>query len=120
MFDGIISQIEAHEKYGPAVREAAGAQSALILNYHTHGGPSGYCVSICRRKPGGLPVFGQAEEVEELAHIRGVGRTAQEGLPLMDAFARELQEHYKLQASPQIRLDGRPAGPSRPGAQNVK
>ncbi|HLG42639.1 MAG TPA: hypothetical protein VI643_04680 [Planctomycetota bacterium] len=110
MFEGIISQIEAHERYGRAVSEASVAQSPLILNYHTHGGLTGYCVSICRRKPGGLPVLGQPEELEELAHIRGVGKTAEEGIPLMSVFARELQAHYKLETPPRIQLNGHPAG----------
>lgn len=117
MFDELIDRIEAHEKYGPAVREAATSGAALILNYHTHGGPAGYCVSICRRKPAGLPVLGQPEPLEELAHIRGVGRTEQECVPLMTLFGERLQARYGLQAPPAIYLNGRPAPLQQGGAK---
>lgn len=117
MFDQLIERIRAHEKYGPAVREAAAAGAAIILNYHTHGGPTGYCVSICRRKLGGLPVLGQPEPLEELAHIRGVGRTEQECVPLMTLFGERLQAHYRLPAPPAIYLNGRPSPPPPDGAK---
>jgi hypothetical protein len=114
VFDELISRIETHDKYGPAMREAAAAGAAIILNYHTHGGPTGYCVSLCRRKSGGLPVLGQPEPLEELAHIRGVGRTEQECRPLMTLFGDRLRAHYGLSAPPLIYLNGKPV-PPQPG-----
>jgi hypothetical protein len=108
MFEKLIQQIEAHDRYGPAMKEAAEKQDSLVLNYHTHGLDSGYCVSIATRQRGVLPVLGQALPMEELVHVNGIGQTEDQRLPLMEPLCEELVAHYGLTSVPEIWLDGKP------------
>ncbi len=54
------------------MKAAALGQAQLTLNYHTHGEPTGYCVSIAKKKDTSLKILGQAEPLVELVHIKGV------------------------------------------------
>ena len=110
MFENMIQLIEKHASYGPAMKEAAegGGREPLILDYHTHGRGSGYCVSIAKKKHNPLRILGQAEPLQELVHIRGVGEDEAQCEDLMGAFGRELVQHYHLQAPPLIYLNGKP------------
>jgi hypothetical protein len=105
--DELIGKIEAHDKYGPAMRRAAEAKKPIILDYHTHGPGQPYCLSI-KTKKGGLPVVGQAPQLEELAHIRGIGRDEAEGIPMMGILGEQLQAHYNLDSLPLLYLNGKP------------
>lgn len=105
--DELIGKIEAHDKYGPAMRQAAAAKKPIILDYHTHGPGQDYCLSI-KTKKGGLPVVGQAPTLEELAHIRGIGKTEAEGIPMMGLLGGLLQAHYQLVSLPLLYMNGKP------------
>jgi hypothetical protein len=105
--DELIEKIEAHEKYGPALRQAAQAGKPIILDYHTHGPGQDYCLSI-KTKKGGLPVMGQPPALEELAHVRGIGKTHEEGIPMMGLLAKQMQTHYSLSSPPMIHVNGQP------------
>jgi hypothetical protein len=120
-FDAVLERIEAHGSYGPALRRAAETQAPLALNYHTHGPDQGYCVSVCALAGetldlGGLMRLGA--DLTELAHIRGVGRGADECGMRMAVFASLLRARYRLRRDPEIYLDGRPweSGPQDPQA----
>jgi len=104
----MIQLIEGHASYGPAMKEAAHGRVQLILDYHTHGRGTGYCVSIARKKHTPLKILGQAEPLVELVHIKGVGEDETQCDDLMGALGRELAQHYQLQLLPLVFLNGQP------------
>ena len=108
MFENMIEMIEKHERYGPAMQDAAGKQLKLILNYHTHGGPQGFCVQIAHKEENPLAFIGQSNDLQELVHIKGIGQTESQCQMLMGAFAQELKVHYKLEHEPVIYLNSKP------------
>jgi hypothetical protein len=108
MFERMIELIEKHASYGPAMKEAARGKEPLILDYHTHGRGTGYCVSIAKKKHNPLRILGQAEPLEELVHIKGVGQEEADCGELMGALGRELVLHYQLQLPPLVYLNGMP------------
>lgn len=112
MFEQMIELIEAHATYGPAMKDAVRAKEALVLDYHTHGRGTGYCVSIAKKKRTPLKILGQAEPLVELVHIKGVGQDESQCDELMGAFGRELTAHYGLETPPLVYLNGKPHEPS--------
>jgi hypothetical protein len=106
-FDLVCDKIAAHPTYSAKVENAARAGERLLLDYHTHGSGQGYCVSVCVRNES-LARLGLPAPKEELAHIRGIGRTSEECRPRMEAFAARLAERYRLKEPPSIFLDGAP------------
>jgi len=104
----MIQLIEGHATYGPAMKEAARGKELLILDYHTHGRGTGYCVSIAKKKHTPLRILGQAEPLVELVHIKGVGEDESQCDELMGALGRELVQHYPLQLLPVVYLNGQP------------
>ena len=104
----MIELIEGHATYGPALQEAARGKLEIILDYHTHGRGTGYCVSIAKKKPTPLRILGQAEPLVELVHIKGVGEDESQCDELMGALGRELVQHYRLELPPLVYLNGRP------------
>ena len=85
MFETMIQLIEGHANYGPAMQDAARGQEQIILDYHTHGRGTGYCVSIAKKKRTSLKILGQAEPLVELVHIKGVGEEEAQCDELMGA-----------------------------------
>jgi hypothetical protein len=108
MFERMIQLIDGHASYGPAMKGAAQGREPLILDYHTHGRGTGYCVSIAKVKHTPLRILGQAEPLVELVHIKGVGEDESQCAELMDALGRELSQHYQLQVPPLVYLNGKP------------
>lgn len=108
MFEKLTELIEKHPNYGPAMKEAAVAQAQLILDYHTHGPGTGYCVSIAKKKHNPLKFIGQAEPLIELVHIKGVGQEESQCFALMNDLGRELMAHYQLKQTPLIYLNKHP------------
>lgn len=105
MLDLVLERIAAHPSYSRNLEEAVARGEELVLDYHTHGPGHGYCVSIAALAPklAGLEL-GQSRE---LAHVRGVGREAEECRPLMGVFASMVRRRYGLASEPAIALDGR-------------
>ncbi len=108
MFEKMIQLIERHASYGPAMREAAEGQVQIVLNYHTHGEPTGYCVSVTKKKDSILTTARDAGPQTELIHIKGVGKEESQCFLLMSAFGRELQAQYQLKHPPLVYLNGKP------------
>jgi len=106
-FDLVCDKIAAHPSYGAKLDDAVRAGRQLILNYHTHGPEQGYCVSVCVRSEA-LAQLGLAAPLEELAHIRGIGKTREECAPRMEAFAARLVARHGLELEPVVFLDGAP------------
>jgi hypothetical protein len=106
-FDLVCDKIAAHPAYSQKVQHAASADEQLLLNYHTHGPGQDYCVSVCVRSEA-LSVLGLPAPQEELAHIRGIGKTREECGPRMETFADSLAERFTLKRRPVVFLDGAP------------
>jgi len=106
-FDLVCDRIAAHPSYSVKVGKAARAGEQFILNYHTHGPGQDYCVSVCVRNES-MAQFGLPAPQEELAHIRGIGKTSEDCGPRMEAFAARLVERYGLRRTPVVFLDGVP------------
>ncbi|HVS11172.1 MAG TPA: dipeptidase PepE [Planctomycetota bacterium] len=104
LLDLVLEKIAAHPSYSKKLEEAVAHGEELVLDYHTHGPGHGYCVSIGARPPSvaGLDLG----PPRELAHVRGVGREAEECRPLMGVFASMLRRRYGLASEPAIALDG--------------
>lgn len=108
MLEPLAEKIGAHPRYGPALAEAVAQGAPLILNYHTHGAPEDFCVSVCTRAPNPLQILGQGEELIELAHVKSFGRTLEDCVPLCVALGEALAARYRLAQLPGIYLNGRP------------
>lgn len=106
-FDYVCDKIAAHPNYASKVENAARSGEQLLLNYHTHGPGQDYCVSVCVRNES-LAQLGLPAPQEELAHIRGMGKTSEECAPRMGAFAARLEQRYGLKRTPLIFLNGAP------------
>lgn len=104
-FDVVCEKIAAHPSYGPKVEDAVRSGRQLVLNYHTHGPEQGYCVSVCIRNDA-LAQLGIDSPLEELAHIRGIGKTREECAPRMEAFSARLLARHRLAKTPVVFLDG--------------
>lgn len=117
MFEQLIEQITTHANYGPAMSGAVEAHAPLVLNYHTHGPDSDYCVSIASKAHDPLEFFNRDKpSLTELVHIRGFGSTEEECIPLCTTLGRELLEHYGLIRVPEIYLNNEPLPESKFGA----
>ena len=108
MFERLIEKIQNHPTYGPALRQAIEERWPLVLNYHHHGDVTSWCVAICTTQENLIPLLGPPERLHELAHVRGLGRSEEDCLPLMGTLARELVDTYELAATPTIYKQGRP------------
>ncbi|MBI5431308.1 MAG: hypothetical protein HZA52_00575 [Planctomycetes bacterium] len=106
-FERVLDKVDAHPRYGAAVRRAIEEGRALILNYHTHGPQHGWCVSICAAGTG-VPLLGLDAPLDELAHIRGIAREESHCDPLMAIFADRLIRRFALAAPPRVYLNGAP------------
>lgn len=104
-FDLVCDKIAAHPNYSAKVDKAARGGDPLILNYHTHGPDQAYCVSVCTRNEF-LAQHGLPAPLEELAHIRGIGKSVEECAPRMEAFAARLVDRYGMRTKPIVFLDG--------------
>ncbi len=105
--DELIGKIEAHPKYGPAIRQAAQSGRRIVFDYHSHGPGQPFCLSI-RVSKGSLMILGQAPVSEELAHIKGFGAAQDEGTPLMTVLAQQMRIHYELKELPMQLINGEP------------
>lgn len=112
VFEQLIEKIEAHPKYAEAMRQAVADNEELVLNYHHHGDPTTFCASICAFESGLMSWLNEGKALDEpslreLVHVRGLGQSEEQCVPLMATLARELVEHYQLAKKPQIFLNGR-------------
>jgi hypothetical protein len=106
-FDLVCDKIAAHPSYSRNLEKAAATGAQLVLNYHTHGPDQDYCASVCVAELA-LLAPGQHSPLAELAHIRGIGKSAEECGPRMTAFAARLVERYGLEQTPLVFLDDHP------------
>jgi len=103
----ILDKLAEHPTYGPAVKTSHARGDQWILNYHSHGAGQPFCVSLCWRAEK-LAIFGLPAPLEELAHIRSFGQTAEQCVPMSKAFGECLLERYPGAKEPLIFFQGEP------------
>ena len=110
MFEKLIELIDNHARYGPAMARAVEAKDSLVLNYHTHGPDQDYCVSIAAKQFDPIQFFEnkKTSSLEELVHVRGFGKTEEQCVPMCTSLGHELVQHYGLEETPEIYLNGQP------------
>ncbi len=106
-FERILDKLGEHPTYSKAVRESHARGDRWILNYHSHGAGQPFCVSICFREEK-LAVFGLVAPLEELAHIRGFGQSAEQCVPMSKAFGECLVARYPGAQEPLVFFQGEP------------
>ena len=108
-FDTLLEKITTHPTYGPAMKQASGGGKSLVLNWHNHGDPGMWCVSICAKvaDPNKILQIG-IPDLEELVHVKGIGQTAEEGAQFCEIFGAVLKQHYALDHTPEPFLNGTP------------
>ena len=112
MLLALAKQIGAHERFGPAVTSAVEGGRPLALNYHTHEAGGSYCVSVCAVQPPTVAFFGKPE-LEELAHVRGFGESAEQCISRHPALTRALKLRFESGPgwmTPALYLNGEPHG----------
>jgi hypothetical protein len=108
-FERILDKLHEHPSYSRAVADSHARGDQWILNYHSHGEGQPFCVSICWRAEK-LAIFGLPAPLEELAHIRSFGQTAEQCVPMSKAFGEALLERYPGAKEPLIFFQGEPLG----------
>jgi hypothetical protein len=103
----ILDKLQEHPTYGRAVETSHARGDQWVLNYHSHGAGQPFCISLCWRAEK-LAIFGLPAPLEELAHIRAFGQTAEQCLPMSLAFGEALLERYPGAKQPLIFFQGEP------------
>ena len=106
-FERILDKLQEHPTYSRAVHESHARGERWILNYHSHGEGQPFCVSICTRAEK-LAIFGLPAPLEELAHIRAFGQSAEQCELLSKAFGKCLLARYPGAQEPLIFFQGEP------------
>lgn len=108
-FATLLEKIQQHPTYDEALRSAIAQGRTLVLNYHSHGDPGQWCISISalQRDPEKLLQIG-LPELDELVHVKGIGSSEEQCLPFCHAFAERLRDGYGLKELPMPMLNGRP------------
>jgi hypothetical protein len=104
--NSILDKIKIHPQYNTSINEAVSSDLDISLNYHTHPNEDSYCVSILSEKIDFLTLTENKQSFVELAHIRSIGKTEEDCIPLMSYFGKKLKEIYKFNKLPDVYLNG--------------
>ena len=104
--NSILEKIKIHPQYNTSINEAVSSDLDISLNYHTHPNEDSYCVSILSEKIDLLTLTENKQSFVELAHIRSIGKTEEDCIPLMSYFGKKLKEIYKFNKLPDVYLNG--------------
>ena len=104
--NSILDKIKIHPQYNTSINEAVSSDLDISLNYHTHPNEDSYCVSILSEKIDLLTLTENKQSFVELAHIRSIGKTEEDCIPLMSYFGKKLKEIYKFNNLPDVYLNG--------------
>ena len=104
--NSILDKIKIHPQYNTSINEAVSSDLDISLNYHTHPNEDSYCVSILSEKIDLLTLTEDKQSFLELAHIRSIGKTEEDCIPLMSYFGKKLKEIYKFNKLPDVYLNG--------------
>jgi|TARA_B110000438_G_scaffold266568_1_gene280751 hypothetical protein len=106
VINSILDQIKRHTQYNNSITEAVSSNLDISLNYHTHPNEDSYCVSILSEKIDLLTLTENKQSFIELAHIRGIGKSEEDCIPLMTYFGKKLKEIYIFNKLPDVYLNG--------------
>ena len=106
IINSILDKVKAHPQYNKSIQESVSSNLPLSLNYHTHPNEKTYCVSILSEKIDLLTLTENKESFIELAHIRNIGKSEEDCIPLMSYLGKKLKEIYLLKKLPDVYLNG--------------
>ena len=106
VLDLIIEKVRKHPKYDQSIEDAVSADLEISLNYHTHPNENSYCVSILSDKIDLLTLTENKKSFIELAHIRSIGKSEEDCIPLMSYLGKKLKEVYLFKKLPDVYLNG--------------
>jgi len=106
VINSILDQIKIHPQYNTSIKEAVSSDLDISLNYHTHPNEDSYCVSILSEKIDLLTLTENKQSFVELAHIRGIGNSEEDCIPLMSYLGKKLKEVYILKKLPDVYMNG--------------
>ena len=94
VINSILDQVRIHPQYNQSIEDAVSADLEISLNYHTHPDEDHYCVSFLSEKIDLLTLTENKKSFVELAHIRGIGKSEDDCIPLMSYLGKKLKEVY--------------------------
>ena len=106
VINSILDKIKIHPQYNNSIKEAVSSDLDISLNYHTHPDEDSYCVSILSEKIDLFTLTENKQSFVELAHIRGIGKSKEDCIPLMSYFGKKLKEIYIINKLPDVYLSG--------------
>ena len=102
----ILDKIKTHPQYNKSIEEAVSSELEISLNYHTHPNEDTYCVSIISEKIDLLTLTEDKQTFVELGHIKNIGESEEDCIPLMSYLGKKIKEMYMLRRLPNIYLNG--------------
>jgi len=93
--DHVLDRLEAESGPATALKEAAAARAALLIDFHPHGDGSGWCAAI--------RVEGREQA---LVHLRGIAKQRADCTVLGRVLAGLMAQRYRLATPPRIALEG--------------
>jgi len=106
IINSILDKVKIHPQYNKSIQEAVSSDLEISLNYHTHPDEDTYCVSILSEKIDLLTLTKNKQSFVELAHIRSIGRSEDDCIPLMSYLGKKIKKVYKLKKLPDVYLNG--------------
>ena len=106
IINSVLDKVKAHPQYNKSIKESVSSNLALSLNYHIHPNEDTYCVSILSEKIDLLTLTENKESFIELAHIRNIGKSQEDCIPLMSYLGKKIKEIYILKRLPDVYLNG--------------
>lgn len=106
VINSILDKVKAHPQYNKSIEEAVSSGLEISLNYHTHPDEDTYCVSILSEKIDLLTLTENKQNFVELAHIRSIGKSEEDCVPLMSYLGKKIKEAYMLKRLPDVYLNG--------------
>ena len=106
IINSILDKVKAHPQYNQSIEQAVSSGLEISLNYHTHPNEDTFCVSILSEKIDLLTLTENKQNFIELAHIRNVGKSEEDCVPLMSYLGKKIKESYMLKRLPDVYLNG--------------
>ena len=103
----VTEKIKIHPDYNKSIKQALEDGFTLSLNYHNHPGEETYCVSIISEKIDLISLSEDKQSFIELAHIKNIGQSEEDCLPIMSYLGEKIKKLYYLKNLPNIYLNGR-------------
>ena len=106
VINSIIDKLKIHPQYNRSIEDAVSSDLDISLNYHTHPDEDSYCVSILSEKIDLVVLSENKQSFVEMAHIRGIGKSEEDCIPLMTYLGKKLKEVYIFKKLPDVYLNG--------------